>query len=77
MKRKVMIHEDLRLTLSEIGQAIANVGNDEYTLDVVVDDGYNYIINPKGIDSGKYREECMDENGQVLCADCNRRKSGI
>ena len=46
MKRQVLVNSDLKLSLSQIKEAMEYVDND-YWLEVTLDDDYNYSIDPK------------------------------
>lgn len=66
MEQKALVHDSLKLTLTEIEEAFNWVGDDDYYLSVSKDDNENYVINPKieEID-GAYNVYDLDEYGQL------------
>ncbi len=66
MEQKVLVHDSLRLTLTEIEAAIYWVGDNDYYLSITKDDNEDYVINPKieEID-GAYNVYDLDEYGQL------------
>ncbi len=66
MKQQVLVHDSLKLTLSQIEEALHWVADEDYYLSVTKDDNEDYVINPKieEID-GAYNVYDLDEYGQL------------
>ncbi len=47
MKRQVLVNSDLKLSLTQIKEAMEYVDDNDYWLEVTLDDDYNYSIDPK------------------------------
>ena len=61
MKRQVLVNSDLKLSLTQIKEAMDYV-DDDYWLEVTLDDDYNYSIDPKSeYRSQKYNVIDLDD----------------
>ena len=47
MKRQILINNDLKLSLTQIKEAMDYVDDEDYWLEVTLDDDYNYSIDSK------------------------------
>lgn len=67
MKRQLLVEEGLLLNISfdELQESTNHQNDEEYWLDVSVDDNYDYSVQPKGDDYERFMPFNLDEYDQI------------